>query len=86
MGRPWDTIWGENAPTEAQEQDYFNRGKREWGIMRTGGVFSTVFGTHEEAVAYVNALNETDEQGSSEIITTGMTPEEASAWLAEVTR
>jgi hypothetical protein len=60
--------------------------EHEWGIVRTGGVFSTFFGWYEDAVAHVKALNATDEQGSSEIVTKGMTPDEASVWLAEMTR
>jgi hypothetical protein len=56
---------------------------QDWGIMRTGGIASTFRGTRAEAEEHVNHLNETDEQGSSEIITVGMTRDEAFDWIAE---
>jgi hypothetical protein len=58
----------------------------DWGIMRTGGVAESFHGTKSAAIEHVRYLNATDEQGSSEIVTHGMTSEEASAWLAEMTR
>jgi hypothetical protein len=58
----------------------------DWGIIRTGGIASTFYGTREAAEEHVRNLNETDEQGSSEIITVGMTLKESIEWLDEVTR
>ena len=59
---------------------------REWGILRTGGVASTFHGTNVSAIEHVRYMNATDEQGSYEIVTKGMSREEASVWLAEMTR
>jgi hypothetical protein len=55
---------------------------QDWGILRTGGVASTFRGTRAEAEEHIRRLNETDEQGSSEIITVGMTRDEAFDWIA----
>jgi hypothetical protein len=57
---------------------------QDWGIIRTGGVASTFRGTKQAAIEHVRYLNATDEQGSSEIVTKGMSREEASVWLAEM--
>jgi hypothetical protein len=58
----------------------------DWGIMRTGGVASTFYGTRHEVIEHVRFINATDDSGSSEIVTKGMTLEESIKWLAEVTR
>lgn len=57
--------------------------KYDWGIMRTGGVFSTFYGTREEALLHVRTLNESDEHGSSEIVTDGMSREQAIEWMVD---
>jgi hypothetical protein len=59
---------------------------QDWGIIRTGGVASTFHGTKQAAIEHVRYMNATDAQGSSEIVTKGMSRAEASVWLAEMTR
>jgi len=59
---------------------------QDWGILRTGGVASTFRGTEQAAREHVRYLNATDEQGSTEIVTNGMTPAESLNWLIEVAR
>jgi hypothetical protein len=60
--------------------------KADWGIMHSGGCASTFYGTREEAKEHVRNMNATDDQGSSEVITDGMTLKESIAWLDEVPR
>jgi hypothetical protein len=54
-----------------------------WGIVTTGHVYETFYGTQEEALAHVRKLNDTEGNGFSEIITGGMTEEEEWDWLIE---
>jgi hypothetical protein len=55
--------------------------RQDWGILRTGHVASTFHGTRAEAEEHVRRLNSTDEQGSSEVVTVGMTLEQSMDWL-----
>jgi hypothetical protein len=57
-----------------------------YGLLRTGGVSSIVLGTMAEVDAYVNDMNATDEQGTTEVVTSAMNAKEATDWLDEVTR
>jgi hypothetical protein len=58
--------------------------RQDWGILRTGHVASTFHGTRAEAEEHVRSLNSTDEQGSSEVVTVGMTLEQSMDWLANM--
>jgi hypothetical protein len=57
---------------------------QDWGLLRTGGVASVFHGTHAQVTEHVRHLNATDEQGSTDIMTKGMTPQAASEWLADM--
>ena len=58
---------------------------KEWGIRRSGGGASTFHGTKAAAIEHVRYMNSSDDQGTYEIITCGMSPKEAIGWLDAMT-
>ena len=55
-----------------------------WGIIRSHGRAKYTFeGSKEEVGQYVANENKADDTGSSEVVTVGMTVDEANEWLSE---
>jgi hypothetical protein len=55
-----------------------------WGIIRSPGhVKSTFEGSKEDVGQYLANENNADNTGSSEVITVGMTEDEANEWISE---
>jgi hypothetical protein len=57
---------------------------QDWGILRTCGVASVFYGTRVQAICHVREMNINDVGGASDIVTRGMSPEEARQWLEDM--
>jgi hypothetical protein len=61
-----------------------NAERKYWGIMRTGHIYESFYGTRAEAEEYVRRENAAEGSDYSEILTKGMTLEEFYQWFEDM--